>query len=76
MIAFGKGGSLETVSEGKSGLFFEQQTAEALIQAVETFEKMTFDPKVIREHAERFSKERFREEFKKTVLENYSAFRR
>ena len=76
VIAFGKGGSLETVSEGKSGLFFEQQTAEALIQAVETLEKMTFDPKVIREHAERFSKERFREEFKKTVLENYSAFRR
>lgn len=76
VIAFGKGGSLETVSEGKSGLFFEQQTAKALIQAVETFEKMTFDPKVIREHAERFSKERFREEFKKTVLENYSAFKR
>lgn len=75
VICFGKGGSLETVVDGQTGVFFDDQSEESLVQAVETFEKRTFDPKIIRQHAEKFSKERFRKEFEETVLNNYNAFR-
>ena len=75
VIAFGKGGSLETVVDLQTGVFFDEQSEEALLQAVEKFEKRTFDPKVICQHAQKFSKERFKKEFEKTVLDNYKAFR-
>ncbi len=67
VIAFGKGGALETVLENQTGVFFKSQTVEALQDAVERFEQMTFDPGVIRKNAERFSTERFRLEFKEFV---------
>jgi glycosyltransferase involved in cell wall biosynthesis len=67
VIAFGKGGALETVLENQTGVFFKNQTIEALQDAVERFEKMSFDPDVIRKNAERFSAERFRLEFKNFV---------
>ncbi len=64
VIAYGRGGSLETVVHGQTGLHFEQQSPECLMQAVSQFEAQRdqFDPAVIREHAERFSPERFRRE--------------
>ncbi|WP_322092391.1 glycosyltransferase family 4 protein [Paraburkholderia bannensis] len=68
VIAYGKGGALETVRDTGSrptGLFFEEQRADAIIAAVETFER---DPKRFRaedcrENAERFSSAHFREQF-------------
>lgn len=69
VIAFGRGGTLETVIEGKTGLFFKQQTIPCLIDTLheflETEEK--FDPQVIRKNAERFPRSRFEEEFKSFV---------
>ena len=69
VIAYGKGGVLETVIEGKTGLFFRKQTVESLIEAIKEFEKNEhlFDPIEIRKNAERFSKDRFKKEFKKFV---------
>lgn len=67
VIALGKGAALETVIKGKTGVFFNEQTVAALVEAVKTFEKMTFDPQIIREHAERFSLKRFQKEFKQFV---------
>ncbi|RME51697.1 MAG: glycosyltransferase family 4 protein [Caldilineae bacterium] len=62
VIAYAAGGSLDTVIEGETGVFFRQQTVESLIEAVQRLEGMAFDPAHIRRHAERFSVPRFRRE--------------
>ena len=63
VIAFGKGASLETVKDGVTGLFFKEQTPEAIQAAVKQFERVEFDSAVIRTHAETFNSHRFAEEF-------------
>ena len=57
VIAFGKGAIHETVVEGVTGIFFDQQTVPSLIAAVEQFEsqRAQFDPYAARQNAERFS---------------------
>lgn len=69
VIAYGKGGATETVIEGETGLFFKEQSVESLIEAVRKFETMEdkFDSGIIRKNAEKFSKERFKREFKEFV---------
>ncbi len=67
VIAYAKGGSLETVLENKTGVFFYEQTKASLIDALKRFEKIEFDPYLIRQNALRFSKERFKKEFKDFV---------
>jgi len=73
VIAFRKGGSLETVKEGETGLFFEEQTPESIRAAVSRFETIqdTFDPIKIRAHAETFSSGRFAREFSEWVRKEY-----
>jgi glycosyltransferase involved in cell wall biosynthesis len=70
VIAYGRGGALETVVPHQTGLFFKEQTAAAIGEAVEQFDRHReqFDPHVVRQNAERFSCERFRREFA-TLLE-------
>lgn len=63
IIAFGKGGVLETVIEGQTGLFFNEQTVPSLIDAVQRFEKVEFDSSKCRLRAEEFSQGRFQAEF-------------
>ncbi|MDY0384159.1 glycosyltransferase, partial [Trichlorobacter sp.] len=65
VIAYRKGGALETVVEGVTGLFFDQQTPEALNDAVAAFESMheIFDAHAIRNHALSFDKEAFKRKF-------------
>ncbi|GGB76805.1 glycosyltransferase [Deinococcus soli (ex Cha et al. 2016)] len=65
VIAYGKGGSLETVIPDRTGVFFGQQNFESLSRAITIFEERAaqFDSSDIRRHAERFSPERFRREF-------------
>jgi glycosyltransferase involved in cell wall biosynthesis len=67
VIAFGKGGALETVVDQKSGLFFQEQTVASLIEAVHRFERLEWDPAAVRENALRFSKPRFQKEFKEKI---------
>lgn len=69
VIAFGKGGALETVADGVSGIFFERQNVESLCETVEKFEIMHWDPEVIRENALRFENERFLAEMKSFLQE-------
>jgi len=65
VIAYGKGGALETVIDGVTGLFFHEQSAESIRLAVETFESISghFLSTEIRHNAERFSEQRFQKEF-------------
>jgi len=75
VIAFGKGGALETVVENETGLFFEEQTTSSIINAVNDFEKRDFDLQKCRNRAELFSVERFDREFSSFVNQKYSEFR-
>jgi glycosyltransferase involved in cell wall biosynthesis len=63
VIAFGKGGAVDTVVNKKTGLLFDRQTPKSLIDAVKKFEKSKFNAKLIKTNAKRFSKERFKKEF-------------
>jgi glycosyltransferase involved in cell wall biosynthesis len=65
VIAFGKGGVLETVIEGATGIFFREQTAKNIEDAVRKFEKMAFDPTMIRASVMKFRSERCKEELVK-----------
>ncbi|MFP3644813.1 glycosyltransferase family 4 protein [Paraburkholderia sp. SIMBA_054] len=66
VVAFGRGGALESVlglpREPPTGVFFQEQTAESLLEAVDRFEKYSrlFDARQCRKNAERFSSERFK----------------
>lgn len=80
VIAFGKGGALETVRpvgiENPTGIFFKQQTVISLQDAIDEFEKTQslFTPNACRENAERFSRARFDQEFRNFVEEKWSLF--
>ncbi len=78
VIAYGRGGSLETVVAGKTGVFFPEQTVAALGTAVQDFEvkQEGFDPMQIRQNAERFAIERFRAEFQTFVEQAWARFHR
>lgn len=69
VIAYGRGGALETIRDGESGLFFEEQTPRSLMDAVFRFEEQeaSFKPEICRENALRFSNERFDHEFQQAM---------
>lgn len=74
VIAFAGGGALDTVLDGQTGLFFHEQSVEALIEAVERFEKSSFDPAIVRTQAERFSLPRFKRELGDFVARKWREF--
>lgn len=69
VIAFGKGGALETVIDCVTGLFFHQQTTEAIIDAVLRFEKdgVSGSPEDFDRHVQSFGSEIFRSRMKELV---------
>ncbi len=76
VIAYGKGGALETVINGKTGLFFPEQTVDALVEAIGLFEshRQDFDARFIRQHAEQFSRNQFRQKFTEFVSDQWKKF--
>jgi glycosyltransferase involved in cell wall biosynthesis len=60
VVAFGKGGSSETVVDGVTGVFFDSQTVDSLEKAIIKFEKASFDTGKIVARAADFSKENFK----------------
>ncbi len=87
VIAYGRGGALETVAglplggeadvASATGLFFHEPTTDALSEAIVRFEEMegTFRPELIRGAVKRFGTERFKSEFAEFVERNLSLFR-
>ncbi|PIQ76357.1 glycosyltransferase family 4 protein [Candidatus Peregrinibacteria bacterium CG10_big_fil_rev_8_21_14_0_10_49_24] len=67
VIALGKGGALDTVKKGKTGIFFEQQSVDSLRNTLDEFSTMTFDPQEIRIHAKQFASEKFRSQISSVV---------
>ena len=75
VIAFNKGGARETVVDKETGLLFNHQNENSIIDAVSAFEKLDFDQKTVRKNAMRFSKERFEKEINAFVTEEYNRFK-
>lgn len=67
VLAFGKGGALETVLDAKTGLFFAEQTSDSLAACIQRFEQegVGYSREQIRKHSLNFSEERFRREIAK-----------
>lgn len=71
VIALRSGGVIESVVEGKTGIFFAEPTVSSLIAGIQKFEKSEINPEDCREQAKRFSKERFKKEMTNFV-KNYA----
>ena len=59
VVAYGKGGALETVVDGVTGVFFQEQTVDSMIDAIDRLEQMDISPDEISEHARQFDTEVF-----------------
>ena len=70
VIAFRQGGATESVIERKSGMFFDEQNAASLADAVMRFERQSFDPAECRANAGRFRPEEFRAQIKRHLIEH------
>ena len=75
VIAYGRGGALDTVIDGVTGTFFEEQTADRLAEAMRSFRPADFDPYAIRRHAEAFDSSVFRRKMRDFVEEKYDQHR-
>lgn len=74
VIGFSKGGLLDTVIPGKTGIFFNEQSPDSLINAVIKFEKMSFDKNDCIRNARKFSKEEFKNKLKNLVEEKFGKY--
>jgi len=59
VIAYGRGGALETVADGKSGVFFNTQDIQSINEAVKRFETLSWDAAQVRENALKFGVDHF-----------------
>lgn len=68
VIAFGEGGICDTVTD-ETGIFFDEQTVESLVEAVNKFERgeVKISPDACRKQAQKFVRSRFQQEFRETV---------
>lgn len=67
VIAYGKGGSLDIVQDGESGILFHKQTVDALVEALKKAETVSFLPATLRRKARRFDKGLFITKIRKVV---------
>ncbi len=67
VICYGKGGVLDTVIDGETGVYFHEQTVDSLKEALKKFEKMKFDKKKIREHSLYFSEDNFKQRMREYI---------
>ncbi|EKD43711.1 MAG: glycosyl transferase group 1, partial [uncultured bacterium] len=75
IIAYGQGGATETVIPDETGVFFNQQTWESLLQTLLDFNPHTWDSTKIQQHAQNFSTEKFKTAIQKNVQEKYENFK-
>jgi len=75
VIAYGRGGALETVIQDKTGVFFHEQTVESLVAAIHAFGDMRFLKADICEHAGTFNKGRFKETILGFIEAKYKEFK-
>lgn len=74
VVALGKGGALETVVNGETGVFFDERTVEALEAAIVRASTIAWKPDRLREQALRFSREHHRERLEARIREEAEKF--
>jgi glycosyltransferase involved in cell wall biosynthesis len=62
VVAYGRGGAVETVMDGITGILFDRQVVDELVAAVERVDRTEFDRKVLVQHARAFGASRFKQE--------------
>ena len=73
VVAFGRGGALETVRDGETGVFFDELTPTSLASALERVSAMAIDSHRIRAHAEGFARDRYAAQMRAVIDETAGA---
>jgi len=73
VVAFGRGGALETVIDGETGVLFSELTAESIRAALDRVTRMRVDSSRLREHAQRFSREHHMQHIRDTIADTLAA---
>ena len=71
VIAYKGGGALDTVIEGKTGVFFEEQSVESLMSVLQDFDASSYNPHDCREHALKFDQAVFKTQLEAVISEAY-----
>ncbi len=74
VIAYGKGGALETIVPGQTGEFFPEQSKESLVAVLRNFDSAKYTAETLRTHAVKFNKQVFQDKIRKFVEEKYKQF--
>lgn len=71
VIAYGRGGVLDSVIDGETGIYFNEQTSASLNGAIDAYEagKYQFDPELLRKHAMTFATAEFEQKIKTFIDE-------
>lgn len=67
VLALGRGGALETVVEGETGVFFAEATVESLLEGIERIDRLQPDPMRLHQHAAQFDTARFGPEVRRAI---------
>jgi len=72
VIAYGKGGCLETVLPTQTGLFFDELRVESVLEILDKFRGMEFNKTKVRENALHFSRDKFKERVRASFLQKWT----
>lgn len=75
VVAYGRGGALETVIDGETGVYFADQTVDSMKAAILRCRELSFDRQVLRDHALRFANSCFRDTFIESICRSYKCFK-
>lgn len=67
VVAYGRGGAIETVIDGETGILFEEQTVESLINGIKRLDAVQIEKNICRKNAERFSVQAFKENLRNEI---------
>jgi glycosyltransferase involved in cell wall biosynthesis len=73
VISYARGGATETVTDGRTGVFFAEQSPAALADAIRRLETLTFDPAALHADMQRFSRRRFLEQMRAVLADALAA---
>jgi len=74
VVGLGNGGLLETVIDPQTGIFFNEQKVESVMDAIKRLNKILFDPKAIREHARKFDRVKCKEKLQRFIQMQWNDF--
>jgi glycosyltransferase involved in cell wall biosynthesis len=73
VVAYARGGALETVVDGVTGVLVADPSVEALAEGLAAVRRLSFDPAALAAHADRFSRERFKRDIAAEIADTLTA---